>query len=112
RKRGEERAILLGLAEAERRHADHWLSLLGDAAGPPVRASLRGRMLIALARRFGSLFVIVLAQRAEGRSPYARDRDATDAMAADERIHGEVLRALAARGRLRLAGAFRAAVFG
>jgi VIT1/CCC1 family predicted Fe2+/Mn2+ transporter len=33
-------------------------------------------------------------------------------MAADERIHGEVVRALAARGRSRLSGSFRAAVFG
>jgi VIT1/CCC1 family predicted Fe2+/Mn2+ transporter len=33
-------------------------------------------------------------------------------MAADERIHGEVVRGLAARGRRRLAGTFRAAVFG
>jgi hypothetical protein len=33
-------------------------------------------------------------------------------MAADERIHGEVVRGLAARGRTRAAGSFRAAVFG
>ena len=33
-------------------------------------------------------------------------------MAADERIHDEVVRGLAARGRDRLAGTFRAAVFG
>jgi VIT1/CCC1 family predicted Fe2+/Mn2+ transporter len=33
-------------------------------------------------------------------------------MAADERIHGEVVRGLAARGRMRAAGGFRAAVFG
>jgi VIT1/CCC1 family predicted Fe2+/Mn2+ transporter len=33
-------------------------------------------------------------------------------MAADERIHEEVVRALAARGRMRLSGTFRAAVFG
>jgi VIT1/CCC1 family predicted Fe2+/Mn2+ transporter len=33
-------------------------------------------------------------------------------MAADERIHEEVVRALAARGRNRLSGTFRAAVFG
>ncbi len=33
-------------------------------------------------------------------------------MAADERIHEEVLRGLAARGRARVSGTFRAAVFG
>ena len=56
--------------------------------------------------------MLALAQRAEARSPYDTDADATDTMAADERIHGEVLRGLAARGRTRLSGTFRAAVFG
>jgi vacuolar iron transporter family protein len=65
-----------------------------------------------LARSFGSVFVLALAQRAEARSPYDADADATDTMAADERIHGEVLRGLAARGREQLSGTFRAAVFG
>ena len=37
RKTGEERAILLGLAEAEGRHEAHWLELLGDDAGSPAR---------------------------------------------------------------------------
>jgi VIT1/CCC1 family predicted Fe2+/Mn2+ transporter len=109
---GEEREILLGLAEAEQRHEQHWVELLGDDARDPGRASLGSRLLIVFARRFGSLFVLALAQRAEGRSPYDADDDATDAMAADERIHGEVLRGLAARGRRRLAGSLRAAVFG
>jgi VIT1/CCC1 family predicted Fe2+/Mn2+ transporter len=58
------------------------------------------------------VFVLALAQRAEARSPYESDADATPAMAADERIHGEVVRGLAARGRNRLSGTFRAAVFG
>jgi VIT1/CCC1 family predicted Fe2+/Mn2+ transporter len=111
RKTGEERAILLGLAEAERRHEQHWLDLLGDDAGSP-RSDLRTRLLVGLARHFGSLFVLALAQRAEARSPYQDDADATDRMAADERIHGEVVRGLAARGRTRAAGSFRAAVFG
>lgn len=111
RKSGEERAILLGLAEAEGRHEAHWLELLGDQAGTP-RSDLRTRILVFLARHFGSLFVLALAQRAEARSPYDDDADATDRMAADERIHGEVVRGLAARGRTRAAGSFRAAVFG
>lgn len=111
RKRGEERAILLGLAEAEGRHEAHWLQLLGDDVGTP-RVALRTRLLVFLARRFGTLFVLALAQRAEGRSPYDSDADATESMAADERIHGEVVRGLAARGRVRAAGGFRAAVFG
>jgi VIT1/CCC1 family predicted Fe2+/Mn2+ transporter len=112
RRSGEERDILLALAEAEGRHEAHWLELLGDRAGKPLRGDLRTRTLGFLARRFGSVFVLALAQRAEARSPYAADSDATPSMAADEQIHEEVVRALAARGRNRLSGTFRAAVFG
>jgi len=112
RRTGEEREILLALAEAEARHEAHWRDLLGDQAGPPKRGALRTRFLGFLARRFGSVFVLALAQRAEARSPYDSDVDATKTMAADERIHEEVVRGLAARGRQRLAGSFRAAVFG
>ncbi|MDH6237455.1 VIT1/CCC1 transporter family protein [Cryobacterium sp. CG_9.6] len=112
RRSGEERAILLSLAEAEGRHEEHWRGLLGDQVGATKRGALRTRLLGFLARRFGSVFVLALAQRAESRSPYDTDHDATSAMAADERIHEEVVRALAARGRKRLSGSFRAAVFG
>jgi VIT1/CCC1 family predicted Fe2+/Mn2+ transporter len=109
---GEERDILLALADAEGRHVAHWLALLGNQSGKPRRPDLRTRLLGLLARRFGSVFVLALAQRAEARSPYDQDSDATPTMAADERIHGEVVRGLAARGRSRLSGTFRAAVFG
>lgn len=112
RRTGEEREILLGLADAEGRHESHWLELLGDNVGKPRKGDARTRFLGILARRFGSVFVLALAQRAEARSPYEADPDATDTMAADERIHGEVVRGLAARGRNRLSGTFRAAVFG
>ncbi|WP_213815745.1 VIT1/CCC1 transporter family protein [Glaciihabitans sp. dw_435] len=112
RRTGEEREILLGLAEAEGRHETHWLELLGDNVGKPRRGDIRTRFLGFLARRFGSVFVLALAQRAESRSPYEEDEDATRQMAADERIHEEVVRGLAERGRNRLSGTFRAAVFG
>lgn len=112
RRTGEEQEILAALAEAEGRHAAHWEQLLGPQVGAPRRASWRTRSLAFLARHFGSVFILALAQRAEARSPYDSDEDATSAMAADERIHGEVVRALAARGRSRLSGTFRAAVFG
>jgi vacuolar iron transporter family protein len=112
RRRGEEKAILLALAEAESRHEAHWLELLGENVGKPLRGDASSRTLGWLARRFGSVFVLALAQSAEARSPYDNDADATDAMAADERVHEEVLRALSARGRQRLSGTFRAAVFG
>ena len=112
RREGEERDILLALADAEGRHEDHWRQLLGPEADRPVRPSFRNRVLGLLARRFGSVFVLALAQRAEGRSPYSKDPNATSAMAADEQIHEEVVRGLATRGRVRLSGNFRAAVFG
>jgi vacuolar iron transporter family protein len=112
RRTGEEREILLGLAVAEERHAAHWAGLLGDDAGEVGRGGPRWRLLAFLARRFGSVFVLALAQRAETRSPYESDLDATPAMAADERVHEEVVRGLAARGRARVSGTFRAAVFG
>ncbi|MGB8404670.1 MAG: VIT1/CCC1 family protein [Mycobacterium sp.] len=112
RRTGEDRAILLALAQAEERHQRHWLQLLGDQVGKPRRPDVRSRLLGFLARHFGSVFVLALAQRAEARSVYDRDVDATEAMAADEHIHEEVVRALAARGRSRLSGTFRAAVFG
>lgn len=110
RRDGEDREILLEIADAEERHAAHWERLLGDDVGPPQRGSLQTRALVSLARRFGSVFVLALVQRAESRTPY--DVDATLAMAADERVHEEVVRGLAARGRARVSGTFRAAVFG
>lgn len=112
RRSGEEREILLALAEAEKRHEAHWLALLGGNDGGQLSGELRTRMLGWLARRFGSVFVLALAQRAEARSPYELDRDATRSMAADERIHEEVIRGLAARGRAQISGTFRAAIFG
>jgi VIT1/CCC1 family predicted Fe2+/Mn2+ transporter len=112
RRTGEEHDILLALAEAERRHEQHWLELLGDDVGRPLRGALRTVTLAWMARRFGSVFVLALAQRAESRGSYETDADATATMAADERIHEEVVRGLAARGRNRMSGQFRAAVFG
>ncbi|WP_419404020.1 VIT1/CCC1 transporter family protein [Micrococcus sp. F3Y] len=112
RKDGVERDILLGLAEAERRHEQHWRILLGEHAENPPRPSFRRVLLRWLARIFGSVFVLALAQRAESDTPYAKDQDAPEGMAADEAIHEEVVRGLAARGREQLAGNFRAAVFG
>ncbi|MDN6170082.1 MAG: VIT1/CCC1 family protein, partial [Micrococcaceae bacterium] len=112
RREGEERQILLGLARAEARHQEHWSNLLGEHARKTARPSLSRVMLRFMARNFGSVFVLALAQRAEGASPYASDADATAQMAADELVHEEVVRGLAIRGRNRLSGNFRAAVFG
>ena len=108
---GEERDILLKLAEAESRHEAHWRKKLGSAEGTPQRPDLQTRILGVLAKRFGSVFSLALMQSAESRSPYTFDDDATDQMSADERIHAEVIRGLATRGRERMSGNFRAAVF-
>lgn len=112
RKTGSEREILLKLAKAEDRHATHWEELLGDNIGLPLRPRLGSRILTFFAGKFGSVFVLTLAQRAESRSAYRDDEFATEAMAADEQIHEEVVRALAAAGRQQLSGTLRAAVFG
>lgn len=112
RKDGEERDILLALAEAEGRHEEHWLELLGGEPARLPQPSSSSVVLGWMARRFGSIFVLALAQNAEDRSPYDSEPFATARMVADERIHREVVRGLAARGRRRLSGTFRAAVFG
>jgi len=112
RRHGEEREILLALGAAERRHEAHWLELLGGEPARLPSPSVESRLLGWMARRFGSIFVLALAQNAEGRSPYASEPFATPRMVADERVHHEVVRGLAARGRRRLSGTFRAAVFG
>lgn len=104
--------ILHRVAVAEGRHAEHWKRLLGPHAGKPATPSTRSRLLMVLAKRFGSVFMLALLQRAESRSPYREDPDATEAMAADEAVHEEIIRALATDGRNRLSGNFRAAVFG
>ncbi len=112
RRHGEEREILLALAEAEGRHEAHWLALLDGEPARLPRPDTRTLLLGWLAKRFGSIFVLALAQNAEARSPYDTEPFATSTMAADEKIHHEVVRGLAARGRRRLSGTFRAAVFG
>lgn len=112
RRTGEEREILLQLAEAERRHEAHWLTLLGGEPERLPKAGLRTRLLGWMAGRFGMVFVLALAQSAESRSPYDGEQYATPAMRADEKVHAEVVRGLAARGRRKLSGSFRAAVFG
>jgi len=112
KKQGEEREILLRIAEAEARHEEHWRTLLGDHVGMPRRPDYSTLLMGFLAKRFGSVFTLALMQSAEARTPYEKDDDATDQMTADERIHAEVVRGLAAKSREKMSGNFRAAVFG
>ncbi|MEL4162763.1 VIT1/CCC1 transporter family protein [Corynebacterium bovis] len=112
KKTGEERAILLAIADAEARHEDYWRTRLGEYVGLPRKASPGTRVMAWMARRFGSVFVLALMQSAETRNDYIQDNDASERMAADEAIHAEVVRGLASRGRAQMSGNFRAAVFG
>ena len=112
RAEGTDREILLQVAEAEKRHQQHWRDMLGEHADVHVRPSMQSLVLQFLAKNFGSVFILAMAQGAESRSPYAEDPDATEEMAADEAIHEEIIRALATNGREKLSGNFRAAVFG
>ncbi len=112
KKTGDERRILLAIANAERRHQQHWRTLLGHHADKPGRPDLGVVILAMFARMFGSIFVLALAQQAESSSPYIVDEYATEQMAADERVHAEVVRALATKSRSDMSGNFRAAVFG
>lgn len=107
---GEERDILLSLARAEERHADHWRGLLDGASPRPTGA--RATLLSWLARSMGSLLVLSLLQRAESDPTYEREEHAPDSMAADERVHALVVAGLAQRGRARVSGTLRATVFG
>lgn len=112
KREGAEREILLELAEAESRHEQYWRDKLGDYVGMPRQPDLNTRVMGFMAKHFGSVFTLALMQTAESRSPYIDDKDASPQIAADERMHAEVVRALAARGRERISGGFRAAIFG
>ncbi len=109
---GEEREILLSLAE------------------PSAATSSTGSICSAASRRAAAPGPAVAAARLDGRaasarsscsrsrrvrkarSPYDDEQYATAAMRADEKVHYEVVRGLAARGGVALSGSFRAAVFG
>lgn len=112
KKSGEEREILMGIADAESRHEEYWRARLGEHVGLPRQASLSTRLMAWMAKRFGSVFVLALLQSAETRNNYIKDADASEQMIADEAIHAEVVRGLAARGRAKMSGDFRAAIFG
>ena len=56
RRTGEERAVLLQLEEAERRHEEYWLARLGERALPAPKPPLRTRAAAVLAQLFGTIF--------------------------------------------------------
>ena len=111
RRDGQEREILLGLAEAEERHAAYWERRLVDQVGRPRRATLRARLLVVLARWFGWVFVLALTEQAERRLACSGcGRAGGDAGRRTDARRGRA--GLAARGRARMSSTLRAAVFG
>ena len=112
KKEGEERRILLELAEAEKRHAAHWLDLLGEHAYPTPKPKLKSRILAKLTSTFGSIFILAIMQRAEERAKYTSESYATPQMFADEQVHSEVVKGLVSKARNKMSGNFRAAIFG
>jgi vacuolar iron transporter family protein len=120
------------LAATENRHASVWSKRLRDAGCdvPRLRPSLRTRILVALARRFGVGLVLpsIAARERIDSHGYSRQPAAGAEMAADEKSHARLLQRITEtsegglegsavmqlEGRHRTAGgnALRAAVLG
>ncbi len=119
RAEAEHRDVLLGLAAAEERHARYWEAKLNELGFPVTpgkvhRPALTTRLLAWLGRRVGVRRLVPLLERIEAseRTRYDNESAATTAMAAEERVHAELVAGLAPAWRSRVAGAIRAAVFG
>jgi VIT1/CCC1 family predicted Fe2+/Mn2+ transporter len=117
------------LAEGERRHADVWARKLvqSGATLPPDRPGTRVRVLLWLARRYGTEAVLPFVQRAESgdAAKYLRQGGEATSLAAEEEEHRGTLAALSGASNARAsiarrerghrggrAGSLRAAVFG
>lgn len=111
-RRGDERQVLLALADAEERHAAHFAGLLGADEPNRHQPGFQGRVLGWLARHGGGFLVLALMQRAELVRSRVRERDGRDAIAADELVHAHVVAGLAQEGRRGASGLLRATVFG
>lgn len=116
---GERREILLGLADAEVRHARHWADKLEELGDPrPLIAGHhvggRARLLAWVARRLGVRAVIPLLERGEATEIHRYDAEpaAPAAMVVDERVHARVIAGLFPSWRTRTSGGLRASVFG
>src|SRR5439155_7177308 len=120
--------VFLQLADAEERHAQHWVRLLrGAGVEPrPPRLPFRVTALCFLARHFGTEAVMprMLRTEAAEANRYRSDSEATDAMAAQEAAAGRTIAAMQGvptggriarsegRHRAGVGGALRATVFG
>lgn len=95
------RDLYLQLAQAENEHADVWRDkLMASGVGDfPLEPSLKTRLLIRLAHRFGPRFVLsaVAANEYADRNKYANQPDARS-LSTDEYGHAAVIRAAAGHG--------------
>jgi vacuolar iron transporter family protein len=108
------RDVYFRLARAERRHAAFWEERLRAARYPvpPFRASLRIRILVLLARRLGTSFVVpsVIAREMKERDGYVGQDDAQAAgLPFEEHGHAAALRF---GDQAAISGNLRAAVLG
>lgn len=115
----EHRTVLLGLADAEERHARYWQQKLAELGVPPGdaathRPAREARLLSWLARRLGLRTIVPLLERMEAseRGRYGREPDAAVGMTADELVHAQLVAGLFPAWRTRASGSLRAAVFG
>jgi len=114
-------AVYRRLAEVEERHASVWeaqLRKLG-AKVPPHRPSMRSRILVTLARRFGARMLLPTMANLEqvNRHVYDRQPETSRKMRGQERSHARLLRLIGGSGMegaalARIEGRHRSAVGG
>jgi VIT1/CCC1 family predicted Fe2+/Mn2+ transporter len=117
RAEGTTREVLLGLADAEERHALHWVRMLDEAGWPPrasERSPQRPSLLTRLALRLGLPVVVPLLERRESVEArrYADEPGAPDHLLAEERLHARIVGSLLPSWRSSMSGSLRAATFG
>ncbi|HEY7889219.1 MAG TPA: VIT1/CCC1 transporter family protein [Steroidobacteraceae bacterium] len=111
----QQKRAYLELAASERQHVRFWAERLhaaGETTPPRHRPSPRTRVLILLARSFGTRSVVptITARELEDRAGYDCQPDAAEAgLAASEQSHAERLRAM---GGVTVGTKLRAAVLG
>lgn len=113
---GPTREILLGLADAEERHARHWATALTEAGwnAPEPDADVQAGLLTRLSLRFGLPVAVPLLERRESVEArrYEAEDDAPDNLLAEERLHARIVTSLLPAWRAKMSGSLRAATFG
>jgi VIT1/CCC1 family predicted Fe2+/Mn2+ transporter len=90
------------LADVEERHAALWEAQIVKAGGTvlPRRPSVRARVLVTLARRFGAKFLLptMASMESANRHVYDRQPETSKNMRGQERSHARVLELMASAG--------------